>query len=113
MERNDREQISGLSKSNLPMRSGRGGRIGDERLMGQIEERELHFNVTSAYVKAFGGFHEGKNPQWRSPAGRASKANGVFAIASEPRGMLGSSRRLFGSEHDQKSGSMDLGWICL
>lgn len=84
MERNDWEQISGLSKSNLPMGSGRRGRIGDEGLMDQIEERELHFNVTSAYVKAFGGFHEGKNPQWRSSARRASKANSVFAIASEP-----------------------------
>lgn len=74
------------------MRSERGRRIGDEGLMDQIEERELHFNVTSAYIKAFSGFHEGKNPQWRSSACRASKAVGVFAIASEPRGMSGSSR---------------------
>lgn len=102
MERKDREQISGLSKGNLAMRSGRGRRIGDEGLMDQIEERELHFNVTSAYVKAFRGFHEGKNPQWRLSARRVSKADSVFAIASELRGMLGSSRRLFGSKHDQK-----------
>lgn len=70
--------------------------------MDQIEERELHFNVTSAYVKAFGGFHKGKNLQWRSSARRPSK-DSVFAIASELHGMLGSSRQLFGSEHDQKS----------
>lgn len=103
MERDDREQISGLSKSNLPIKSKRGGRIRDEGLMDQIEERELHFNVTSAYVKAFGGFHEGKNLQWRSSARRASKADGVFAIVSERHGMLGSSHRLFGFENDQKS----------
>ena len=43
-------QISGLSKGNLAMRSKR-GRIEDEELMDLIEERELHFNVTRAYVR--------------------------------------------------------------
>lgn len=72
-----------------------------ERLMDQIEGRELHFNGPSAYVKAFRGFHEGKNPR-RSSAKRASKTAGVFAIASELRGMPGSSRRLFGSRMRRK-----------
>lgn len=38
-----------------------GGKMG--RLMDQIGERELHFNGSSAYVKASRGFHEGKNPR--------------------------------------------------
>lgn len=75
-----REQIGGLSEGDLPMRTGReDGRL----LMDQIGERELHFNGPSAYVKAFCGFHEGKNPRQQSSARRASKTVGVFA--NEPR----------------------------
>ncbi|KAL0122884.1 hypothetical protein PUN28_007516 [Cardiocondyla obscurior] len=56
MEKSDCERISGLSKSNLPMRSERPGGMRGGELMDQIEERELHFNVSNVYVKAF-GFH--------------------------------------------------------
>lgn len=48
-----------------------------ERLMDQIEGRELHFDGSSAYVKAFRGFHEGKNPRWSS-AKRAFKGCRCF-----------------------------------
>ncbi|XP_018404872.1 PREDICTED: uncharacterized protein LOC108781418 [Cyphomyrmex costatus] len=82
-------QISGLSKGNLAMRSRRGSRIEDEELMDLIGERELHFNVTVSMFQRVRksvscGFHEGKNPEWRSSARRASKTDGVFAINFDP-----------------------------
>lgn len=73
-----------------------------ERLMDQIEGRELHFNGLNAYVKAFRGFHEGKNPRWSSAK---EDLKGCRCFRDSERGlpgMPGSSRRLFGSRMRRK-----------